>query len=88
MVDGATVGNIEDRECRLSAMLQQCFGVRLRASDFYVGPWARKIAAEYPVIELVERSIYELCYADDHADVIVCCEVLEHLPEPQRAMYL
>ncbi|MDX8436155.1 class I SAM-dependent methyltransferase [Mesorhizobium abyssinicae] len=32
------------------------------------------------------RSIYEVTPEHDSADLIVCCEVMEHLEEPQRAL--
>ncbi len=32
------------------------------------------------------RSIYEVTWERDNADLIVCCEVMEHLYEPQKAM--
>lgn len=32
------------------------------------------------------RSIYEVTPDRDRADLIVCCEVMEHLEEPQKAM--
>ncbi|MEX0450042.1 class I SAM-dependent methyltransferase [Spiribacter sp. 221] len=32
------------------------------------------------------RSIYDLVPQEDGADLLVCCEVLEHLEEPERAL--
>lgn len=32
------------------------------------------------------RSIYELVQGEDAADLVVCCEVLEHLEDPTRAL--
>ncbi|WP_246501740.1 class I SAM-dependent methyltransferase [Mesorhizobium caraganae] len=32
------------------------------------------------------RSIYEVTPEEDGADLIVCCEVMEHLEEPQKAL--
>lgn len=32
------------------------------------------------------RSIYDVTPARDSADLIVCCEVMEHLEEPERAL--
>lgn len=37
-------------------------------------------------IELREASVYELPYADRSFDLVVCCEVLEHLETPERAV--
>lgn len=39
-----------------------------------------------PAIELVQASIYDLPFADRSFDLVVCCEVLEHVEEPGRAM--
>ncbi|MFZ4681261.1 MAG: class I SAM-dependent methyltransferase [Terrimicrobiaceae bacterium] len=38
------------------------------------------------VIPFREGSIYELQPASDSASLIVCCEVMEHLPDPERAL--
>lgn len=32
------------------------------------------------------RSLYDLRREDVEADLVVCCEVLEHVPDPQRAL--
>ena len=32
------------------------------------------------------KSIYDVVPARDHADLIICCEVLEHVDEPDRAV--
>lgn len=37
-------------------------------------------------IDFRVRSIYDLNAAEDAADTIVCCEVLEHLDQPERAL--
>ncbi|HEY5959293.1 MAG TPA: class I SAM-dependent methyltransferase [Polyangiaceae bacterium] len=39
-----------------------------------------------PRIEFRQASAYELPYADASFDLVLCCEVLEHLTEPQRAV--
>jgi len=39
-----------------------------------------------PLIEFRAASIYELPFADASFDVVVCCEVLEHLEDPGRAL--
>ena len=33
-----------------------------------------------------QKSIYDLSQSSDSADLIVCCEVLEHLEEPRRGL--
>lgn len=37
-------------------------------------------------IPMVQTSIYELDPAVDSAETVVCCEVLEHLTEPEQAL--
>lgn len=39
-----------------------------------------------PAIDFREASVYELPFADREFDLVLCCEVLEHLEEPQRAL--
>lgn len=39
-----------------------------------------------PRIEFSKASIYDLPYADASFDLVVCCEVLEHLEHPDRAL--
>ncbi len=39
-----------------------------------------------PLIELREASIYDLPFEDRSFDLVVCCEVLEHLDAPSRGL--
>ncbi|PRQ05368.1 Demethylrebeccamycin-D-glucose O-methyltransferase [Enhygromyxa salina] len=39
-----------------------------------------------PRIETEAASIYDLPYADKSFDIVVCCEVLEHLDTPTRGL--
>lgn len=39
-----------------------------------------------PLIEVCPASAYELPFADASFELVVCCEVLEHLAHPERAL--
>jgi ubiquinone/menaquinone biosynthesis C-methylase UbiE len=39
-----------------------------------------------PLLEFQQASVLELPFADASFDLVVCCEVLEHLDEPERAL--
>jgi 2-polyprenyl-3-methyl-5-hydroxy-6-metoxy-1,4-benzoquinol methylase len=39
-----------------------------------------------PNVQAVARNVYELSASEDRADLIICCEVLEHLENPLMAM--
>ncbi len=39
-----------------------------------------------PLIHFREASIYELPFADDEFDLVICCEVLEHLEDPRHGL--
>lgn len=75
-------------EGRLTETLAERFNVPVRATDFSceIISALQSDPSTNPRIQYLERSIYELDPADDGADLIVCCEVLEHLERPVEAL--
>lgn len=65
-------------------------GLNVRGSDFSekVLTLARENARDrnLPSDVFTARSIYDLQASEDSAELIVCCEVLEHLEQPREAL--
>jgi SAM-dependent methyltransferase len=57
--------------------------VRFEITDVDVGKIAPDLA---PGLTVREASIYDLPYADDEFDLVICCEVLEHLEDPAAGL--
>lgn len=64
-------------------------GIQVRASDFSteIIKVARSSSHGYD-IPFEAKSIYDLQADRDRAELVVCCEVLEHLPDPNRGLEL
>lgn len=82
----ASVHEVGCGEGRLSRRLRAWTGLEIRASDF-----SRELIAENRArgdvgVRYVARSIYDLDPAEDRADLVVCCEVLEHVERPADAL--
>lgn len=45
-----------------------------------------KLRAKFPAIEAHQGSIYDLASLAPPYDLVMCCEVLEHLPDPERGL--
>ena len=69
----------------LSGVLSHIPNTRVRASDFSfkIIEQAKKT---YPSVLFQVRDIYNLDAIHDAACLIVCCEVLEHLKNPEKAL--
>ncbi len=73
-------------EGRLSRRLHAQTGREIRASDFSRELIAENVARADAGVRYVARSIYELDPVEDRADLVVCCEVLEHVERPADAL--
>lgn len=73
-------------EGHVTARLKQRFpDARVVGSD--LSPEIVEIARrEHPDLEFEQRSIYDIGESGRRWDVVVACEVLEHLEEPERAL--
>lgn len=75
-------------EGHVTRLLRQQTGLPVRATDISSTVMAQ--AADYlgqdPQVTFVQRSIEELRPSEDSADLVVCCEVLEHLEDPRRGL--
>ena len=81
----ATVLEVGCGEGRLAHHLLTCAPrpARFVASDVSLSAIDRGLD---PIIELREASVDDLPFADRSFDLVVCCEVLEHLRDPRRGL--
>ena len=64
-------------------------GLTVRASDFstqIIAEAKANVKEAGASAEFMVKSVYDLDPDVDHAELIVCCEVLEHLEEPVKAL--
>lgn len=73
-------------EGHLSSLIRQNYFCKLKLSDL-----SKEIIENNPILKsenvvFEEKSIYDLNKENDSAEMIVCCEVLEHLEYPNQAL--
>ena len=74
-------------EGRLSRMIVERYGIDVLATDFSEAIISENDKGNVdPKIRYEQASAYELRKETHHRDVVICCEVLEHLEEPQRGL--
>lgn len=73
-------------EGRLSRKLHALTGQEILASDFSRELIAENTARGDGGVRYAARSVYDLRPEEDRADLIVCCEVLEHVERPAEAL--
>jgi len=87
-VDPSDIHEVGCGEGYWSIRLAQA-GYQIRGSDFSskVIAMARENAAAMGLpIAFKAQSIYDLCQQDDAANLIICCEVFEHLEHPSQGL--
>ncbi len=72
-------------EGHLSHIISQIPNTRIRASDFS-SEIVNRATQTYPSIIFQVRDIHNLDPKHDSACLIVCCEVLEHLKDPEKIL--
>ncbi|TVR53946.1 MAG: class I SAM-dependent methyltransferase [Puniceicoccaceae bacterium] len=77
------VGCGEGRICR---MLRKELGVPVQGTDFSLTLISENLDRGDAGIRYEQCSIYDLNREAHGADLVVCCEVLEHLEEPDRGL--
>lgn len=82
----ASVHEVGCGEGRLSRLLAAALGAPVLATDFSTQLIAENLQRGDEGIRYVQRSIYDLDPATDQADLVVCCEVLEHVVRPDDAL--
>ncbi len=82
----ASIHEVGCGEGRLARMLYRVYRVPLRASDFAFEVTESNLRRGDDGITYLQRSIYDLLPEEDHAELVICCEVLEHLEQPRQAL--
>ncbi len=88
LVRSAGARNIHEVGCgegELAHIIAQAGISTVKGTDFS-GAMIELAASKFRDIEFRQRSIYDLRADQDAADLVVCCEVLEHLVDPRRAL--
>ena len=73
-------------EGRLTLKLANQYGCRVRGTEISESLVSALKTHENEFLSFEAKNIYELEKSVDHADLVVCCEVMEHLDDPSRAL--
>jgi len=87
LIETAGVFDIHEVGCGegLLSHFMSSHGMTVRGTDVS-GDIITDAKARYPNIHFEQKSIYDLEASHDSAELIVCCEVLEHLDDPEKAL--
>lgn len=70
----------------LSEIIRAKFPVKMRLTDISKNLIEENVLKDVRDVTLVQRSIYDLQANEDSAELVICCEVLEHIEEPELAL--
>jgi ubiquinone/menaquinone biosynthesis C-methylase UbiE len=86
--DKASPATVLEVGCGEGRLAQHLVGRKIRPARFVACDLELRAIAPGldPLIELREASIYELPFEDASFDLVVCCEVLEHVTDPARGL--
>ena len=73
-------------EGRLTRLIASHFTIPILATDFSEEVIEHNRANAMVDVKFVQKNIYDLTALEDYADVVICCEVLEHLENPKKAL--
>ena len=89
-LDGLSPQSLHEVGCgegRLTRLIAERYGIEVLATDFSDGIVAENKAGNAnPKIRYEQASAYDLRNEEHSRDIVVCCEVLEHLEEPERGL--
>lgn len=90
LIAGSRPASIHEVGCgegRLTEKIASLYDTPVRASE-YSQSILSQIENTYSAsrVQYVCKSIYDLSRAEDFADLIICCEVLEHLDQSRQAL--
>jgi len=51
-----------------------------------VNQLARERLSSYPQVSILKEDAEKVSFADDSFDAVICCEVLEHVEHPEKAV--
>ena len=73
---------------RLAFVLERYPRIAVRGTDLSSDTLqiAKDALGDQDGLTLVQKPVEALAEPEDHADLIICCEVLEHVPDPQAAL--
>ena len=85
--DPKSIHEVGCGEGRITQKISKKFNGPIRSSDFSTEHIHQIQTLNLLNVVAVEKNIYDLNPIEDHADLIICCEVLEHLDNPRMGMH-